>query len=56
MSKKYVGLLPRKPSAQFIATFQSHTFNDNLRPEGHANKGRSSGHFVQDISGKKVKI
>jgi len=45
--KKYVGLQVRKPSKSFIATFQSHWLNDNLRPANHPNKGESWGHFVK---------
>ena len=44
-AKKYVSLLPRKPSKAFISTFQCHCFNDNLRADGHANKGKSWGHY-----------
>lgn len=40
-------LLPSKPSKAFINTFQVHSFNDNLRPVGHKNKGRSTGHFEE---------
>jgi hypothetical protein len=44
---KYVSLLPRKPSQAFINTFQVHSFNDNLRPNGHKNKGKSFGHYEE---------
>ena len=45
-AKKYVGLLPRQPSKQFINTFQAHTFNDGLRGVGNPNKGRSEDHCI----------
>lgn len=45
--KVYHALTPRKPSAAFISTFQSHSFDDNLRPFGHLNKGKSYAHRTQ---------
>lgn len=53
---KYVSLQPRKPSKAFISTFQSHCFNDNLRPADHKNKGKSWGHFVKDVNGTEVPV
>jgi hypothetical protein len=42
--KVYTALLPRKSSQAFINVFQSHGFNDALRPKDHPNKGRSNEH------------
>lgn len=42
--KVFVALLPRQPSQVFTSVFQSHCFDDNLRPSGHKNKGNSRGH------------
>lgn len=44
MKNKHHGLIPRKPSTHFVKVFQSHCFDDNLRPAGHPNKGKSWGH------------
>ena len=41
--------------AIYEQVFFGHQFNDNLRPAEHPNKGRSAGHFIEEISGKKVK-
>ena len=48
--KVYVSLLPRKPSVSFVNTFQSHTFNDHLRPADHPRKGTTAVHYVKDVS------
>lgn len=42
--KVYVALLPRKPSQVFISVFQSHGFDDDLRPVNSKRKGTSESH------------
>lgn len=48
--KVYVALLPRKPSQTFISVFQSHGFDDNLRPTNSKRKGTSAAHVVRTIA------
>ena len=47
--KVYTALLPRVLSKAFISVFQTHCFNDGLRPDRHPNKGKSFVHVIQTV-------
>jgi len=54
---KTKSLRPAKPSDTFVKVFESHTFNDSLRPSMHKNKGTSTAHMNDGLgNSKKVYI